>query len=217
MQRGEFLKGKFALLCQNYSDALYYFIRIVKKESIVINGLIKKKALKRIFKVFTALSKNLKNYNLMDLIMEDEFMIYENMKNGNIYNKLKKKVSLRIDINNYNTFQNELENINNCLTEDSKEYNKKRKNKDIIIIVDFNIYDLNEKENIKESKYLINSFIVKTKTILNTYLSDNDRLGVFIYRDKYQIICPLMNKKEIDVDSFSNDLINDKNKNFHRS
>ena len=30
VQRGEYLKGKFALTCKNYNDALYYFIRASK-------------------------------------------------------------------------------------------------------------------------------------------------------------------------------------------
>ena len=43
IQRSDFLKGKFALCCKNYKDALFYFIRSSKKKSIVIDGLIKKK------------------------------------------------------------------------------------------------------------------------------------------------------------------------------
>jgi hypothetical protein len=32
-------------------------------------------------------------------------------------------------------------------------------------------------------------------------------LGVFIYTNQYQIICPLLYKNEIDINSFSKDLI----------
>ena len=46
LQRSDFLKGKFALACMNYSDALGYFITAAKKKRIVIDGLIKKKSFK---------------------------------------------------------------------------------------------------------------------------------------------------------------------------
>ena len=35
----------------------------------------------------------------------------------------------------------------------------------------------------------------------------NDRLSVFIYTNQYQIVCPLIGKNEIDINSFSKDLI----------
>ena len=58
IQRNDFLKGKFALCCQNYNDALFYFIRSAKKKSLVIDGLIKKRSLKHIFKIMQKLNKN---------------------------------------------------------------------------------------------------------------------------------------------------------------
>ena len=36
IQRGDFLKGKFALACKNYNDALFFFIRTAKKKSIIL-------------------------------------------------------------------------------------------------------------------------------------------------------------------------------------
>ena len=41
LQRFDFLKGKFALACKNYSDAIGYFIYAAKKKRIVLDGLIK--------------------------------------------------------------------------------------------------------------------------------------------------------------------------------
>ena len=55
----------------------------------------------------------------------------------------------------------------------------------------------------------------KVNTIITEYVSDNDKVGVFLYTDQHQIICPLMNKKEIDIDSFSKDLIYYKNRTFN--
>ena len=43
IQKNNFLKGKFSLYCKNYNDALFYFINAAKKDSIVTDGLIKKK------------------------------------------------------------------------------------------------------------------------------------------------------------------------------
>ena len=48
IQKCDFLKGKFALCCKNFNDALYFFIRASKKKRIVIDGLIKKRSLKNI-------------------------------------------------------------------------------------------------------------------------------------------------------------------------
>ena len=55
IQRSEFLKGKFAMRCHNYTDALFFFIRSAKKKSIVIDGLIKKKSLKRLTQILSKL------------------------------------------------------------------------------------------------------------------------------------------------------------------
>ena len=59
IQRGDFLKGKFALACRNINDALFFFIRSAKKKSIVLDGLIQKKALKHIFKISLIIYKKL--------------------------------------------------------------------------------------------------------------------------------------------------------------
>ena len=51
IQKSYFLKGKFCLYCKNYNDALFYFIRAAKKKSMVVDGLIKKRSLKHIYKL----------------------------------------------------------------------------------------------------------------------------------------------------------------------
>ena len=80
-----------------------------------------------------------------------------------------------------------------------------KQTKDIIIIIDFNIYNQDEKNKSNYDK--LDSFIDQTKTILDHYLSSNDRLGALIYKTQYQIICPLVSKNKIDIESFSKDLI----------
>jgi hypothetical protein len=42
VQRGEYLKGKFALKCKNLTDALFYFIRAAKKSRLLWMDLLKK-------------------------------------------------------------------------------------------------------------------------------------------------------------------------------
>ena len=66
IQRGDFLKGKFALVFENYNDALFFFIRAAKKKSIVLDGLIQKKALKHIFKIINKITKNLEKYGMIN-------------------------------------------------------------------------------------------------------------------------------------------------------
>ena len=99
------------------------------------------------------------------------------------------------------SFKDEMENIKNEILKDISECNIKQA-KDIIILIDFNIYD--QKSNYNSNK--VEEFIDQTKTILNNYLSSNDRLGVFIYTEQYKIVCPLMCKNKIDINSFCKDL-----------
>ena len=49
--------------------------------------------------------------------------------------------------------------------------------------------------------------LTETKIILKYYLSPNDRYAVFIYETGYNIICALLYKYQIDIKSFSKDLI----------
>ena len=104
-----------------------------------------------------------------------------------------------------------MKNIKEALIKDISECNAKQE-KDIIIIIDFNKYD-------QEMNYItfmdkIDSYMDQAKTILNNYLSSNDRYSVFIYKTQYQIICPLVPKNKIDIDSFSKDLIYYKKSSF---
>ena len=70
VQREEYLKGKFALCCKNLNDALFYFIRAAKKKSIVSDGLIKKKSLKRIKKILSNLFKKYDYYDIINTEMK---------------------------------------------------------------------------------------------------------------------------------------------------
>ena len=212
LQRAEYLKGKFALICNNYTDALFYFIRAAKKESIVLDGLIKEKSLKRIAKIFSILFKKYSDYNIISLKMKEKISEFEKTKRIIHFNK-KHKNSINItDINNIqekkllndkNTFKKELMIIKNDIMNDLEECNVKQI-KDIIIIIDLNNY--NPEENNITYITKIDSFIEQTKTILDNYLSNNDRLATFIYKSEHQIICPLIEKNKIDLESFSKDL-----------
>ena len=62
IQKSIFLKGKFCLCCKNYNDALFYFISVAKKKSIVIDGLIKKRSLKHIYKLLIKMDKKCKKF-----------------------------------------------------------------------------------------------------------------------------------------------------------
>ena len=64
IQRSNFLKGKFSLCCKNYNDALFYFINSAKKNTIVVDGLIKKRSLKHIYKLLIKMKKKFENYTI---------------------------------------------------------------------------------------------------------------------------------------------------------
>ena len=219
IQRGDFLKGKFALACNNYNDALFFFIRAAKKKSIVLDGLIQKKALKHIFKISEKLAKNLEKYGIINLSSNKKLIEFDKIKNRSLSKKSQNFDRSNTIINDGKsseikpeiTFRGEMENIKGEILKDISECNIKQA-KDIIILIDFNVYD-QELNNNNSNK--TEAFIDQTKTILNNYLSSNDRLGVFIFTKQYKIVCPLMCKNKIDINNFCKDLIYYKKKFFN--
>ena len=210
LQRAEFLKGKFALSCKNYTDALFFFIRAAKKNSIVLDGLIKKKSLKRISKIFSILAVKYNDYGIIRWIMKEKIQELERSK-IRYFNK-KSTLSLNVNniqenfsknIKNNNTFKKEFILIKKDIMNDLGDCNAKQ-TKDIIIIIDFNNYNKENKNKSYNDK--IDAFIDQAKSILDNYLSRNDRLSAFIYKTQYQIICPLLAKDKIDIENFSKDL-----------
>ena len=208
IQKNNFLKGKFCLYCKNYNDALFYFIRAAKKKSIVIDGLIKKRSLKHIYKLLIKMNKKCKKFGIENLNIKEHLTSNEINSNKITDNKfnIKENKEEKIKI----IFGKELQEIKGTIKQDINECNAKQE-RDIIILIDFNIYNKKE-ENLSTKKYKIDAFIEETILILNNYLSSTDKLSVFIYYNKYQIICPLMNVDKIDNKSFSKDLNYYKNK-----
>ena len=134
LQRSEFLKGKFALYCKNYKDALFYFIRASKKYSIVLDGLIMKKAMKHILKIINIFLGKYDELDIMGMNLGEKILEYEKMK---YKNKLEKNSSNKNNMNIYknnNTFGKELNLIKNYLTEEINKCSSK-KEKDIIILI----------------------------------------------------------------------------------
>ena len=204
LQRYDFLKGKFALVCKNYSDAVNYFISAARKKRIVLDGLIKKRALKHIFKIAkkTKAIIEAKNYSSMgyyeifNTLNSNSMKKVPQINNNNIENNLiggneDKTVEDKKDIKLRNKIDEIIKNIEN----DKNECDEKQL-KDIIILIDCN----------STNKLTIDSFIDVTKTILKNYLTNNDRLGVFLLLNENRIICPMMCKCEIDTLNFSKDL-----------
>ena len=217
IQKNYYLKGKFSLCCKNYKDALFYFIRAAKKDSIVIDGLIKKRSLKHIYKLLIKMKKKYQQLGLKNLDMEKKLKEYERDKKK-VYNK-KYKLSKKRTIISRNgqdikiiTFNEEIETIKGDIIRDIDECNAK-KEKDILILIDFNIYNKKEKY-VNINSNIIDAFIEETKIILNDYLSINDRFGVLIYEKDYKIVCPLVHVNKIDNESFLKDLIYYKNSIF---
>ena len=213
IQRSEFLKAKLALCCKNYTDALFYFIRSAKKNSLVIDGLIKKRSLKHIFKIMQKLKKQYETYGLIKLPIKEKIDEFDKIQKAKKHSGRKKltNISKNNEENNENkkeSFFDEIQIIKNDLIKDINECNAQQA-KDIIILIDFNQYLKTENNDTNMNK--IDAFILQTKTILNDYLSSNDRIAVFIYIKQYHIISPLVCKCKIDIKNFYKDLLYFKN------
>jgi hypothetical protein len=198
LQRCDFLKGKFALECKDYHDAIKFFLNSVKKKRIVIDGLIKKRALEHIKKIAEKVKKTIISKNYSNLKFNETF----SPDNNNIINRgSSNEISLldeKKDINEEETkdikFIEAIKNIIEVIKIDIDECNEKQL-KDIIIVIDFNY----------SSKMIIDSYIDVTKTILKN-LTNKDRLGVILLLSEHRIICPIMCKSEIDIVNISKDL-----------
>ena len=213
IQRSEFLKAKLALCCKNYNDALFYFIRSAKKNSLVIDGLIKKRSLKHIFKIMQKLKKKYEAFGLIKLPIKEKIDEFDKIQKAKKHSGRKKltNISKNDEENNENkkeSFFDEIQIIKNDLIKDINECNAQQA-KDIIILIDFNQYLKTENNDTNMNK--IDAFILQTKTILNDYLSSNDRIAVFIYIKQYHIISPLVCKCKIDIKNFYKDLLYFKN------
>ena len=214
LQKCDFLKGKMSLYCKNYNDAIFYFIRASKKRSIIIDGLIKKRSLKHISKLLIKMKKKFEFFRLKNLYMEKELKEYkrENLKEKNkiiIRRNTNRKITEKLKDLNYITFGEEIEMIKIDILRDINKCNA-TKEKDIIILIDFNIYNMKQENNSLKT-YKIDAFIEQTIVILNNYLSTYDRFCVIIYYNNHKIICPLMNVNKIDISNFEKDLIYYKN------
>jgi len=213
LQKNDFLKGKFSLYCKNYNDALFYFIRAAKKNRVIIDGLIKKRSLKHIYKLLIIIKKKYENIGLKNMNIEKEIKQFKKNRSS-IINK-NRKSTLRGFNTGKITFGQEIEKVKNNIIKDINEFNEKQE-KDIIILIDFNLYYNTEEnnyqdENLYTKTYKIDSFIEQAILILDKYLSKKDRFCAFVYSNDYQLVCPLSDVNEIDSNSFLKDLIYYKN------
>ena len=203
LQRCDFLKGKFALACKNYSDALGFLISAAKKKRIVIDGLIKKRALKHVVKIAEKAKKviiannysKLNYYEIFETIKNNDIKSNNYKPNNKSFNSIsedeeKKKQSKRIM-----RLIDKIKGLIERVKEDINETNEKQL-KDIIVLIDCNL----------ATKLIVDSYIDVAKTILKNYLTNDDRLCVFLLEDEQKIICPMSSKNAIDVINFSKDL-----------
>ena len=193
----------------NYSDALGYFITAAKKKRIVIDGLIKKRALKHIAKISEKACKKLINKKFASLNFNETF---KGLNNNKIH-----KLNISDDINLIGNEEknnekkqdirliDKMKDIMEIISNDINECNEKQL-KDIIVLIDCNF----------SNKLTVDSYIDVTKTILKNYLTNNDRLGVFLLANAHRIISPMLRKCEIDILNFSKDLDNYSDKLFKK-
>ena len=98
-----------------------------------------------------------------------------------------------------------MKDIMEIISNDINECNEKQL-KDIIVLIDCNFSNI----------LTVDSYIDVTKTILKNYLTNNDRLGVFLLANAHRIISPMLRKCEIDILNFSKDLDNYSDKLFKK-
>jgi hypothetical protein len=159
------------------------------------------------------LNKNYENYGLIKLPIEEKLKEFEKFKKGKKHSG-RKKLTNRSRNNEENnaikkdTFYEEIQLIKSDVIKDMNECNAQEA-KDIIILIDLNQYIKTENNGTNINK--LDAFILQTKTIINNYLSSNDRIAVFIYIKQYHIIQPLICKCFIDIKNFYKDLLYLKN------
>ena len=151
------------------------------------------------------------NKNYGNLNFNENF----NNLNKNKINKAKYNMSNDANLNINEEKNNEekqdirlidkMKDIMEIISNDINECNEKQL-KDIIVLIDCNFSD----------KLTVDSYIDVTKTILKNYLTNNDRLGVFLLASAHRIICPMLRKCEIDILNFSKDLDNYSDKLFKK-
>ena len=199
LQRYDFLRGKFALECKDYTEALGFMINAAKSKRIVIDGLIKKKALKHIAKIAQKVKKHIgeNNYSKLDfynVLEKDKIKNKKNKDNNPINTGINNENELKIKTRSMKLID-KMKVIIDKIDNDINETNEKQL-KDIIILIDCNLSD----------KLIIDSFIDVTKTILKNYLANNDRICVFFLLNEYRIICPMKRKEDIDFINFVKDI-----------
>ena len=82
------------MACKNFSDALGFLISAAKKKRIVIDGLIKKRALKHIAKVAEKANKIIINNQYSNLYFNETFIGLNNKKMPKINYNTKNEVNL---------------------------------------------------------------------------------------------------------------------------
>ena len=130
-----------------------------------------------------------------------------------INNGKKYLIRLEYEKNIQGTFGENIEEIKKVILQDISICNDINE-RDIFILIDFNIYNNREGDNLYIKTLKIESFIEQTKQILKEYLFQYDKVAVLILSDKYQIICPLMILSDIDINNISKDLYYYKNISF---
>ena len=154
------------------------------------------------------MKKKYEKYGLVKSSLKQKYDEYDKLKNNSIRKKSLNRNSIFYD-SIKSTFNEEIYLIKDKINNDINENNAKEA-KDIIILIDFNNYKNTENNDLNINSDKIEAYITETKTILDNYISLNDRFGLFIYINKYKILCPLMNKYKIDIQSVSEDLIYNK-------
>ena len=184
-----------------------------KKNRVIIDGLIKKRSLKHIYKILIIIKKKYENMGLKNMNIEKEIKHFKKNRSS-IINK-NRKSTLRGFNTGKVTFGKELEKVKKNIIKDINEFSEKQE-KDIIILIDFNLYYNTQENNYQEDNlytktYKIDSFIEQAILILDNYLSKKDRFCAFVYSNDYQLVCPLSDVNKIDANSFFKDLIYYKN------
>ena len=219
-QRGDFLKGKFCYVCENYGDSLFYYIRAAKKKAVVCDGLIKKRSLKNILKIAHIIQNSIKKQHIENVLLTEEAFptskeydkiiksmqseensSENNINEGSSYNNdfsYSNSINEIFDAHNL-TFISGIKKIIKEVTKDIEECEIKQF-KDILMIVDSNNCLDPEQNAMHNFLYIIKKILTECD------LNNKDRLSLFFFDENHHIICPIMEKSSIDTKSIIQDL-----------
>ena len=178
-QRKNYLLGKLAKCCGHFSQALLYFSKS-KERQIICDAYLIKSSIKQIFKLIRQFETELEKDNIINAYINKKFNI------NSLEMPKVKKTKIEEDIQKYNKYK---ESFTYYYDELNKEiYFFSYSPKDVIILIEYS-ETMCSKDNKKIERASRNSI-----TILDNYITEEDKFGLFIFTEHVNPIVSLGRK-----------------------